>query len=202
MQEIKADIYNTLLDELVTNLNNRGIIISKVTTVVKGNKINSTDYDSELINQQSNIAYTELPLPQSSLPISGSIILEEFINRLSQLSTDLYDNLACSNCVGVCTTTCAKACTSCSDICGGGCGGGRCGNGCNPMCITNVTFGCQSCENGCGGGCQSCTGTCDTGCYSYCSRNGCKTNCQSNCQNSCSSDCANSSRYGVYKYHN
>ena len=83
-----------------------------------------------------------------------------------------------------------------------GCGGGRCGNGCNPMCITNVTFGCQSCENGCGGGCQSCTGTCDTGCYSYCSRNGCKTNCQSNCQNSCSSDCANSSRYGVYKYHN
>lgn len=203
MSIITASEYNNLVQSVIDELKARGITLSEVVSeVTSGSSILSSVYNSTLMDKQQELAYSEIPLKQTDIPVQGSLILDEYPKRITQFRDDLHDKLGCENCVGVCVSGCQGVCKGCS----GGCTTGNaantgCAPGCWGSCWGGFIFPCFGCTNQCYEFCYGCSGACDNNCSGKCST-GCNSNCKTTCMDSCLSDCSNSSRYGVFKYPN
>lgn len=214
---IKASDYNDALTELATQEINHGIAGATFTPAVQDTFIdgNLPADTTALLDNQSKLCYTDVPLPPSEMPESGKVIYRLYLDKLQQITDDFRDLIACSDCIGTCFNSCTGSCSgSCSGACAGSCSGRKCQGSCSSganSAVAVCTFlfpgaqaaaACGGCTNACDGGCQgNCGGGCRSGCSNTCA-GGCNANCYQTCKNSCSNGCAGTARIGAFEYQN
>ena len=179
-------------------------VIAKINATFR--KSISTINKNDIIKNNDMEGFTNIDLysqqPISAIPQKGSIITEQYLKSIEQISSDIdnYNNhrMSCTSCFGGCLNTCT-GCSGCAGDCGGSCYPGCSGTDWGCFFACNCGGSGSGCSHGCSGGCDGgCSRTCDSSCDGRCQSH-CGNSCTTSCNSSCINNCADTNRIGTIK---